>query len=82
VVFTKSLAQAEAANGIRVNIVNPGFIRTYAYTAREAREMAKLVPMKRLGSPADVAAAVSFLASDEAAYITGAVVDVCGGLWV
>ncbi len=82
VVFTKSLAQAEAAHGIRVNIVNPGFIRTYAYTKAEARDMAQMVPMKRLGEPSDVAAAVAFLASEEAAYITGATLDVCGGLWV
>jgi len=82
VVFTKSLAQAEAAHGVRVNIVNPGYIRTYAYTDEEVRTMSRHVPMGRLGRPEDVAAAVSFLASDEASYVTGAVLDVCGGLWV
>ncbi len=82
VAFTKSLARAEAAKGIRVNIVNPGYIRTYACGAAEARQMAAAVPMRRLGTPADIASAVSFLASDEAAYVTGAVLDVGGGLWV
>ncbi len=82
VVFTKSLAQAEAVNGIRVNIVNPGFIKTYAYTEAEAREMSAMVPMKRLGEPADIAAAVAYLASEDAKYVTGAALDVGGGLWV
>ena len=82
VVFTKSLAQAVAAEGVRVNVVNPGFIRTYAYSAEEVREMAPKVPAKRLGEPADVAGAVAYLASDAAKYVTGAALDVCGGLWV
>lgn len=81
-VFTKSLAQAEARNGIRVNMVNPGFIRTYAYTEADVREMAPKVPMGRLGTPEEVANAVSLLASDDSSYITGAVLDVGGGLWI
>ena len=81
-VFTKSLAQAEAAGGIRVNMVNPGYIRTYAYRDADVAEMTPQVPAKRLGTPADVAAVVKFLASDEASYVTGACVDVGGGLWV
>jgi 3-oxoacyl-[acyl-carrier protein] reductase len=81
-VFTKSLAQAEAAGGIRVNMVNPGYIRTYAYSEAEVAELAPQVPAKRLGTPADVAAVVRFLAGDDASYVTGASIDVGGGLWV
>lgn len=81
-VFTKSLAQAEAVNGIRVNQVNPGFIKTYAYSKKDVADMAPAVPMKRLGEPSDIASAVSYLCSDAARYVTGAVIDVCGGLWV
>jgi 3-oxoacyl-[acyl-carrier protein] reductase len=82
VVFTKSLARAEASRGVRVNMVCPGYIRTYAYTARDAKVLAPQVPMKRLGEPAEVAEVVEFLASDRASYVTGAVLDVGGGLWV
>jgi NAD(P)-dependent dehydrogenase (short-subunit alcohol dehydrogenase family) len=81
-VFTKSLAQAEAPRGVRVNMVNPGFIRTYAYTRKEVAELARKVPAGRLGEPEDVARAVAWLASDAAAYVNGAVLDVGGGLWV
>jgi len=81
-VFTKSLAQAEAARGIRVNMVNPGFIRTYAYTKKDAAELTPKVPSKRLGEPDDVARAVAWLASEAASYVNGAVLDVGGGLWV
>ncbi len=81
-VFTKSLAQAEAPRGLRVNMVNPGFIRTYAYSRKEIAEAAARVPARRTGDPADIAAAVLWLASDAAAYVNGAVVDVGGGLWV
>ncbi len=81
-VFTKSLAQAEAARGVRVNMVNPGFIRTEAYTRREIEELAPKVPAGRMGTPEEVARAIAWLVSDEASYVTGAVVDVGGGLWV
>lgn len=81
-VFSKSLAQAEAARNIRVNVVNPGFIHTYAYSKKDVAEMAPKVPAGRLGTPEEVAAAVAWLASDEARYVTGAVLDVGGGLWI
>jgi len=81
--LTKSLAQEMASRNITVNAVTPGFIETdmTAVLSPEVKEaiLAK-VPLKRLGSPADVAAAVRFLASDEAAYITGHVLAVNGGM--
>jgi len=81
VVFSRSLAKQEAGHGIRVNVVNPGFIETEAYTEDMKKIMPKDVPLKRLGKPEDIANAVAFLASDEAAYITGTVLNVHGGLW-
>jgi 3-oxoacyl-[acyl-carrier protein] reductase len=81
VVFSKSLAREEAEHGIRINVVNPGFIQTESYTEEMKRNMLKDVPMKRLGKPEDIANAVAFLCSDEAEYITGAVLNVQGGLW-
>jgi 3-oxoacyl-[acyl-carrier protein] reductase len=62
-------------------VLNPGFIQTEAYTEDMLKSMPQQVPMKRLGKPEDVADAVAFLASDEATYITGAVLNVHGGLW-
>jgi 3-oxoacyl-[acyl-carrier protein] reductase len=81
VVFSKSLAKEEARHGIRVNVVNPGFIETEAYTEEMKKDMSGQVPLKRLGKPEEVASAVAFLASDEASYITGSVLNVHGGLW-
>lgn len=81
VVLSKSLAREEAKHGIRVNVVNPGFIQTEAYTEEMTRDMSSQVPLKRLGKPEDIASAVAFLASDEASYITGSVLNVHGGLW-
>ena len=82
VTFTKSLARAEAARGVRVNMIAPGYIKTYAYTEEDLRTMAPQVPMKRLGRPEEVAEAVAWLASDAASYVTGTVLDVAGGLGV
>ncbi|MBI3855739.1 MAG: SDR family oxidoreductase, partial [Planctomycetes bacterium] len=81
-VFTKSLAQAEAARGIRVNMINPGFIRTGSTAESEIPELKRRVPSGRLGDPRDIAEAVAWLASDAASYVNGAVLDVGGGLWV
>jgi 3-oxoacyl-[acyl-carrier protein] reductase len=80
-VFTKSLAHAEAPRGVRVNMINPGFIRTAACSEKDAREMARKVPARRLGSPRDIAEAVLWLAGPAAGYVNGAVLDVGGGLW-
>ena len=81
-IFTKSLAQAEAAGGVRVNMVNPGYILTYAYTPADVKELTAAVPAKRLGTPEEVGELIAWLAGDEAAYVTGASIDVGGGLWV
>jgi len=83
--LTKSLAQEMAARNITVNAVTPGFIETdmTAVLSPEVRDaiMAK-IPLKRLGTAADVASAVRFLASDEASYITGHVLSVNGGMYM
>lgn len=81
VVFSKSLAKEEAKNGIRVNVINPGFIQTDQYTDEMKKDMPRQVPMGRLGKPEDIANAVLFLVSDEANYITGSVLNVHGGVW-
>ncbi len=80
--LTKSIARSEARYGIRVNLVNPGFIDTYATSEADRRELPSLVPLGSLGMPEDIAEAVAFLISDKARYITGAVLNVHGGLWV
>ena len=81
--MTKSLAKELASRGITVNAVAPGFIDTDMTAAMpEAARAAALsgIPMARLGAPEEVARAVAFLASDDAAYITGQVLAVDGGM--
>lgn len=82
VVLTKSVARSEARYGIRCNIVNPGFIETYATTEADHREMASLIPLGRLGKPEDIAEVIGFLVSEKGSYINGAVMNVHGGIWV
>ncbi|OGT98923.1 MAG: 3-oxoacyl-[acyl-carrier-protein] reductase [Gemmatimonadetes bacterium GWC2_71_10] len=81
--LTKSIARELASRGITVNAVAPGFIETdmtAALTDEQRATLAKQIPLERLGQPQDVAAAVLFLASEGAAYITGQVLAVDGGM--
>lgn len=83
--FSKSLAREIGSRGVTVNVVAPGFIETdMTKTMKEEQLTAILgqVPVKRLGSVEDIAAAVAFLASPEAAYITGETLHVNGGLYM
>ncbi|HYP05127.1 MAG TPA: 3-oxoacyl-[acyl-carrier-protein] reductase [Bryobacteraceae bacterium] len=83
--LTKSLAQEMGTRGITVNAVAPGFVQTdmTGVLAEETREkLLANIPLRRMGESADVAAAVRFLASEDAAYITGHVLDVNGGLYM
>ncbi len=81
--FSKSLAAEVAGRGITVNVVAPGFIETPMTDVLDESQKSGLltrVPAGRLGTPAEVAASVAFLASDEAGYITGATIHVNGGM--
>ncbi|MBM3814267.1 MAG: 3-oxoacyl-[acyl-carrier-protein] reductase [Acidimicrobiia bacterium] len=83
--LTKSLAQEMASRNITVNAVTPGFIETDMTAALGDELKAAMldrIPLKRFGRPEDVAAAVKFLASAEAGYITGAVLAVNGGMYM
>ncbi len=81
--FSKSLAREVASRGVRVNVIAPGFIETDMTKSLGDKARGTLVaqiPLGRVGVPADVAALAVFLASDAAAYITGQVIPVDGGL--
>jgi 3-oxoacyl-[acyl-carrier protein] reductase len=81
--LTKALAQEVASRGITVNLIAPGFIETAmtdALTPAQKSALAEKIPLGRLGSPSDIAAAVVYLAADEAGWITGATLHVNGGM--
>ncbi len=83
--LTKSLAQEMAPRNITVNAVAPGFIETdmTAVLSSELKDkILQAIPLRRLGSPGDVAAAVKFLCGEEAGYITGQVLSVNGGMYM
>jgi 3-oxoacyl-[acyl-carrier protein] reductase len=81
--FTKSLAREIASRNVTVNAVAPGFVETdmtRALDEKQAQTLRSQIPLARLGTSADIAAAVAFLASDLAGYITGETLNVNGGL--
>ena len=81
--FTKTVGREYASRNVTVNAVSPGFIdtaMTHGLPAEVKDTLLKQIPLGRLGTPADVAAAVRFLVSEEAAYITGHVLHVNGGM--
>ena len=83
--LTKALAQEMASRNITVNAVAPGFIdtdMTSVLSAEVKDALLSRIPLKRLGASEDIAAAVRFLASDDASYITGHVLDVNGGMYM
>ena len=83
--FTRSLAREVASRGITVNVVSPGMIETdmtAALSSNTREVLATQIPIGRFGTTNDVAGAVCFLASDEAAYITGHVLSVNGGMYM
>ena len=78
---SRSLSQELASRGITVNVVAPGIIDTAMSEGTfDAAAIARLVPMKRAGRPAEVADLVGFLASEQAAYISGQVISINGGM--
>ncbi|HVZ07974.1 3-oxoacyl-[acyl-carrier-protein] reductase [Rhodopila sp.] len=81
--MSKALAQEVASRGVTVNIVAPGFVAT-AMTDKlneaQRTKLAEAIPLRRIGQPEDIAAAVCYLASDEAGWVTGATLHVNGGM--
>jgi 3-oxoacyl-[acyl-carrier protein] reductase len=83
--FTKTWSRELGPKGVRVNAVAPGFVDTpilRTIPEKVLKEMENKVPLKRLGTPEEIANVYTFLASDEASYVNGAVIEVCGGMTV
>ena len=84
-IWARSLAQSLAPEGKRVNVIAPGFVDTDILAGDSPEKRASReeeVPLKRIGTPEDIAGVVSFLAGDKSSYITGAVIHVNGGLYL
>ncbi len=77
---TRSLAKEVASRGICANVVAPGFVDTGMIRDIPTEVIKEVVPMKRPGSPAEIAAVVAFLCSEDASYLTGEVINVSGGI--
>ncbi len=83
--FTKTWGRELGPKGVRVNAVAPGFVQTPILSTMPEKvieSMAERVPLKRLGLPEEIANVYAFLASDEASYVNGAVLEVSGGMTV
>lgn len=77
VVLTRSIARSEGPHGIRANVVNPGMVDTLGV----GEGIIAQIPLRRLGRAEEIANAIAWLASDEASYVNGSVLNVHGGLW-
>jgi len=82
VILAQTLARDLGPKNIRVNVVNPGFIENDSMTPRMRQWMPSEVPLGEIGSPGMIADAVQYLCSNQAVYVTGAVLNVHGGLWI
>ena len=83
--FTKTWSRELGPKGIRVNAVAPGFVGTHILDTipeKVLAEMTQEVPLRRLGKPEEIASVYAFLASDDASYVNGAVIEVSGGLTI
>jgi 3-oxoacyl-[acyl-carrier protein] reductase len=83
--LSKSLARETSSRNVRVNVIAPGFINTdmtSALSDKVKETMLEQIPLKRMGTPEDIAATALFLASDDSAYITGQVLTVDGGMFI
>jgi 3-oxoacyl-[acyl-carrier protein] reductase len=84
-IWARSLAQSLAPEGKRVNVIAPGFVDTDILAGDSPEKRASReeeVPLKRIGTPEDIAGVVSFLVGEKSSYITGAVIHVNGGLYL
>jgi 3-oxoacyl-[acyl-carrier protein] reductase len=83
--FTKTWSRELGPKGVRVNAVAPGFVATHILDTipeKVLAEMTQEVPLRRLGKPEEIASVYAFLASDDASYVNGAVIEVAGGLTI